>query len=150
MATIIGGNTTNILNCYFQKIFMLWHIRLKIYMWKTKFSFHKQYLFGLLFSRNAKKAYTDQSILQTFLLRLKRNVSQTCKSSSCEKFFLKCVYHWCNLLRRMFFIPYDNWTTLFFIQNYRFPEVWDNRHVAAFFETRVLKEVRILYPLSSQ
>ena len=150
MATIIGGNTTNILNCYFQKIFILWHIRLKIYMWKTKFSFHKQYLFGLLFSRNAKKAYTDQSILQTFLLCLKRNVSQIFKSSSCEKVFLKCVYHWYDLLQRMFFIPCDNWNTKFFIKIYRYPEVWYNRHVAVFFLTRILKEIRILHPLSPQ
>ena len=32
-------------------------------MWKTKFSSHKQYLFGLLFSRNANKTqkYIKQS-----------------------------------------------------------------------------------------
>ena len=46
------------------------------------------------------------------------------------------------------FIPCDNWKALFFIQIYRFPEVWHNRHAAAFFQTSVLKEVRILYPLS--
>ena len=33
---------------------------------------------------------------------------------------------------------------------YCYQEVWDNHHVAAFFETNVLKEVRILYPLSPQ
>ena len=50
----------------------------------------------------------------------------------------------------MFFIPYDNWKTLFFMQIYRKPVVWCNRHVVAFFEASVLKEVRILYPLSPQ
>ena len=50
----------------------------------------------------------------------------------------------------MFFISCDNWKTFFFIQTYRYPEVWCNRHVAAFFETSVLKEVRILYLLSPQ
>ena len=50
----------------------------------------------------------------------------------------------------MFFIPYDNWKTLFFIQIYHYPEVSYNRNVAAFFETIILKEVRILYPLSPQ
>ena len=39
-----------------------------------KFSSHKQHLFGLLFSRNVKKTHTDQSILQTFLLSLKRSL----------------------------------------------------------------------------
>ena len=61
------------------------YIRLNIYIWKTKFSFHKQYLFGLLFSINAKKTHTGQSIIQTFLLPLRRNVSQTYKSSSWKK-----------------------------------------------------------------
>ena len=34
---------------------------------------HKQYLFSIFYSRNAKKTRTDQSILQLFLLCLKRN-----------------------------------------------------------------------------
>ena len=42
-----------------------------------KFSSHKHYLFGLPFSRNAKKTHTDKSILLTFILCLKRNVSET-------------------------------------------------------------------------
>ena len=75
---------------------------------RIEFSSHKQYLFGL--------AHTDQSILQTFLLHLRRNVSQTLKSSSWKKVFPRCVYHGYDLLRRIFFIPYDNWKIFFFIQ----------------------------------
>ena len=56
-------------------------------MWKTKFCSHQQYLVGLLFSRNVKKVHTDQSILQTFLFCLKRNVSQVFDSSSWKKSF---------------------------------------------------------------
>ena len=56
-------------------------------MWKTKFSSHKEYLFDLLFYRNAKKAHADQSILETFLLSLKRNVSQTFKIAAAKKYF---------------------------------------------------------------
>ena len=41
----------------------IWHIRLKIYILKTTFPSHNQYLFGLIFSRNLKKACTDQIIL---------------------------------------------------------------------------------------
>ena len=37
-------------------------------MWKTKFTSHKQYLFGLPILRNTKNAYADQSILQNLLL----------------------------------------------------------------------------------
>ena len=50
----------------------------------------------------------------------------------------------------MFFIPCDNWKTFFFIQTYSYPEVSYNHHAAAIFKTSVLKEVRILYPLSPQ
>ena len=109
----------------FQNKFTLWHIRLNIYIWKTKFSSHKHYLFGLLFFRNAKKTCTDQSILLFY-----------------SDFF---IYHGYNLLRLMFFIPRDNWKIIFLIQSYRYPEVWCNCHVAALFETSILKKVSILY-----
>ena len=74
----------------FQNKLTLWHIRLNIYIWKTKPSPHKQSLFDLLFPRNAKKTHTDQSILQTFSLCLKRHVSHTFISSSCKNVFPKC------------------------------------------------------------
>ena len=102
--TKIDGNTTKTLNCYFFKKFTFQRIRLNIHIWKTKFSSRKHYLFGLLFPRNAKKIHTDQSILLTFLLCLKRNVWQTLKSSSCKKVFPKCVYHGYNLLRCFLFL----------------------------------------------
>ena len=101
----------------------LYHIRLNICIQKTKFSSHNQYLFGLLFSRNAKKTCTDQSILWTLLLGLKRNASQTFKSKSCKNVFPKSVYHWYNFVPWMFFIPCDNWNTFFlykFIITHRF------------------------------
>ena len=44
-------------------------------------------MFGLLFSRNSKKTHTGQSISQVFSPYLKRNHSQTFKSSSWEKLF---------------------------------------------------------------
>ena len=43
-----------------------------------------------------------------------------------------------------------NWKNLYFIQAYRYSEVVLNHHVFAFFKTSVLKEVRILCPLSPQ
>ena len=51
--------------------------------------------------------------LQVFLFCLKGNVSQTFISSSWKKVFPKCIHHWYNLLRRMFFIPFDNWKHYF-------------------------------------
>ena len=67
-------------------------MKLKIYIRKIKFTFNKQYLFGLLFSRNAKKTHTDQYILRAYLLCLKKTVSQTFKSNSCKKVILQeCI-----------------------------------------------------------
>ena len=83
--TKIDGNKTNISNSIFQNKFTFWHIRLSIYIWKTKFSSHKKYFFGLLFLRNAKKTHTDQSILQSFLFCFSRSILQTFKSSRAAK-----------------------------------------------------------------
>ena len=50
----------------------------------------------------------------------------------------------------MFFIPYDYWKALFFIKVYRYSEGFSCRHVVAFFETSVLKEIRVLcYPCNN-
>ena len=45
---------------------------------------------------------------------------------------------------RMFFIPYDNWESLTFIKIHRYPVVWCDQYIAAFFETSVLF-ISILY-----
>ena len=50
----------------------------------------------------------------------------------------------------MFFNTCDNFKTLFFIQICLYPGHFCNHYVVAFFETSVLKEVRILYLLSPQ
>ena len=73
--------------------FTHWHIRLNIHIWKTKSSSDKQYLLGH-FWRNAMKTDTDQSIRHAFLVCLKRNISQTCKSSKS----FQVVYHGQNLV----------------------------------------------------
>ena len=67
--TKIGGNRTNILNCYFSKyMYTLAHQTIYLHM-ENYITSHKQYFFGLLFSRNAKKTDAHQSILQTFLIQ---------------------------------------------------------------------------------
>ena len=50
----------------------------------------------------------------------------------------------CNLLRWIFFIPCDKWKTLFFSKSFWLPQDFFNHHFAVFFETSVLKQVRIL------
>ena len=51
----------------FQNKFTRWHIKLSVYQCKNKSTSHIQYLFGHLFSRNAKKTHADQMIVQVFL-----------------------------------------------------------------------------------
>ena len=105
--------------------FTLFQIKPNIYIWKTKFDFHKQYLFCLLTSRNAKKTRTDHSIPLVFLLCLKRNDLQTLKSGSCKISFLQCVRYWYNLLRWMFLILCDTWKTLLFVKVYRYSDTFE-------------------------
>ena len=45
-----------------------------------------------------------------------------------------------DLLRSMLFIPFDNWKSILFVKVFRY----FSRHIVAFFETSILKEVRIL------
>ena len=45
-----------------------------------------------------------------------------------------------SLLRKMFFIPCDNWKTLCLIKYNPYPEVLFNSHVFVFFETTDLKQ----------
>ena len=54
-------------------------------------------------------------------------------------------YHECFLFRVL-----TGRHSFFAIQTCRYPDVSCNRHVAALFETSVLKDVRILNPLSPQ
>ena len=63
---------------------------------RAEFTYHKQYLLALFFSRKVKKT---QSILQYFLFSLKRKDSQTLNSNNCKKCFQQCVCYWYNLRR---------------------------------------------------
>ena len=59
------------------------------------------------------------------------------------------IIFWCMSFRWTFFIAFDSWKTLFlkkFVVTLRF---FCNRHVFAFFETGVLKEVSVLRHLHS-
>ena len=76
-------------------------IRLNIYIWRNKFSSHQQYLFGFFFTRNAKKAHADQSILQSFLLYLKKTCHKPLNIAVARISFPSVYYHWQNLLRLM-------------------------------------------------
>ena len=49
----------------------------------------------------------------------------------------------------MFFIPCDNWKTLFIIKVHHYPELLFDLHVLAFFETSEMKEVHISFFIST-
>ena len=91
-----------------------------------------------------KKTNTDQSTLLVFLLCANRNESQTFKSSSYQFLFLQCVDSRCKLPWWIFFIQCDNSKTLILIKKLSHFQDFFNRHVVAFFETSVLKEVCVL------
>ena len=101
----------------------LCHIKPNIYIQKTKFVSHKQYLFHFLTSRNAKKTLTDESIPRVFLFCLKRNDPQIFKTDSCKNPFLQCICYCHELLRLMFFILCDTLKTLLFIKICRYSEI---------------------------
>ena len=141
-ATKIGKNRTNILKLLFFTINL--HFATSNQMFTYRKASHKQYLFRLLTTRNAKKTWTDQSIPRAFLLCLKRNDPQTFKSGSCKNPFLQCVRYWYNLLQWMFFILYDNWKTLLIMKNNRYSEIFVSAMLLL-----SLKEVRILCVIST-
>ena len=60
-------------------------------MKKTNFTSHKSYLFGLLFSRNTKKAHADQNILQCFYSLLKERTHKRSKEAAAKTFSPVCM-----------------------------------------------------------
>ena len=126
-----------------------WHfdVRLNMYIWKTKFSSLNQYLFDLLLLKKCREdSYRPKYTCYSFWIETSH---KHLKVAPAKKISPKCVNHSYKLLWWMLFIPRDNWKTLFF-KICCCQEVWRNRHVILFYETSVLKEVHILYPLSPQ
>ena len=113
-------------------------------MQEIKFTSHKQYLLGLLFSTKVKEDSYRPKYTSGFLICPNLNDSQTFKSSSCENFFLQCVCYRCNLLRWMFFVPCDNWKTLFFLKVCRYCEIFSTAILSFSLKQVFLKEIRIL------
>ena len=106
------------------------HIKLKIYIWKTKCTSNKQYLFGSVFSRNAKKTHAYQNIQQFFSFLIqqiicysvwKKRLCKTWNIAAGEKLFSSqfvcSSYHW---LQWMFCIP----SNTFFKKVYCYSEIF--------------------------
>ena len=76
----------------FQNKFTRWHIKLSVYQCKNKSTSHIQYLFGHLFSRNAKKTHADQMIVQVFLaLSEKKHLTNLQKKKLRKTFSQVCM-----------------------------------------------------------
>ena len=148
-ATKIGKNSTNILKLlvFMINLHFVTSNQISTYR-KLKLSLTGSIYFVFLPLEMLKETRTDQSISRVFLLYLKRIDPQTFKRSSCKNSFFQCICYCYNLLRWMF---------LFFMITGRhcfscsLSLLWDflKRHVAAFFEASVLKEVRILCVIST-
>ena len=117
-------------------------------MQEIKFTSHKQYLFGLLFSIKVKEDSYRPKYTSSFLICLNLNDSQTFRSSSCKNFlppvcivdatcFDECfLFH--VITGKRYFFQQVIFTVRFFQPPY-----------CRFLKASVLKEVRILYYLQN-
>ena len=90
----------------FQNKFTLQHIKINIYIQKTKFTSH-EHLLNLVFSRNANKTHTDQSMLRSSRLEVFckkgvfRNLTKFTGKLLCQSLFFNKVAGWgCNLIKK--------------------------------------------------
>ena len=80
----------------FQNKFTLQHIKINIYIQKTKFTSH-EHLLNLVFSRNANKTHTDQSMLRSSRLEVFckkgvfRNLTKFTGKLLCQSLFFNKV-----------------------------------------------------------
>ena len=65
-----------------------------------------------------------------------------------QKNFLQCVCYRCNLLRWMFFVPCDNWKTLFFLKVCRYSEIFSTA-ILPFSLKQVFWKKSVFYGLNS-
>ena len=105
------------------------YFNLNIYIWKSKFTSHKQYLFGLVFSGNAKKTLQSK-VYYNFLYSVWKEATHIAsKVAIAKNIFLQFVFSLYNLLQKKFFIPLDNWKILFWTKICFYPKVRCNYHV---------------------
>ena len=94
-------------------VFTLGHIRLNIYVWKTKFSSHK--LFGVLFSMNIKSPIQSKAHYNFFYSVWKETSHKPLKVAAAKKSFqVFFPFYWYNLPEWMFFIGCYNSKTFWY------------------------------------
>ena len=131
----MGGNTANILNCYFWAKFTFWPIKLSTYMLEMKYTSDKQYLFGLHFYMKVTEDSYRATYTWSFLICPIRTTHKPSKVAAAKKFFLEwCICWRCNLLRWMCFVPCGNWKTLLFLKVFHQCEIFSTVIFPVFFK----------------
>ena len=98
-----------------------------------------------LLSRNIKRIHTDQ-IIAMFCDSIWKVTTHKPSNAAVAKNFFSSVQV---IATNFFNFPFDDRKTLFIIKIYCDPDIFFNCDVLVFFETSVLKEVRILHYLRS-
>ena len=86
----IGENSQHFKAAVFHNESTLCHVKPNIYVEKTKFSSHNQYLFRLLSSRNAKRI-EQTKVYHTFFYFVSTKKWPTNLCGSCKNPFLQCM-----------------------------------------------------------
>ena len=121
-ATKQGKTQPTFWTAIFHDKFTLWYIKLTTYIHKNRFTSHKKYLFGIIFSENPKKSHTNQIYYKFFYSAWREATHKPSKVATAKKFSLLCL-SLLQLTSINVFIPCDNWKTLFFIKVYRYRQV---------------------------
>ena len=132
---------------FFQNKFILWHIKLKIYIWKNKFASLKQYLFGPLFLV-IQRWLVQIKVYYKFLTLPERKYLTNFQKQLLQKSFCAFVCYICTTSFAECFLPMWWLKDVIFYTSSSLPRGFLLLKHVAFFETSVLKEVRVLFPLS--
>ena len=97
----------------FQDKFKLWHVKLTIFIKKSKFSSYRQYLFALLFSEKPKKTRTHRPKYTTSFLLWRETINKLSKVATVKNIFPSPYVIGTTCFEKMFFIPCNNWKTVF-------------------------------------
>ena len=117
----IGENSTNFLNCYFSnKILILIHQTKYLHVGNQIYFTRAVFTWSYLLYKSKEDSYRPKYTL-IFLLCPNRNDSRTFKTSSCKKNVSPDATCF---VRQMFFVPCDNWKTLYFLNVCRYFEIF--------------------------
>ena len=109
----------------------------------------KSIFWSSLLEKGKEDSYRPMYTTSFFTLPEKKCLANL-KMAQLQKTFPQVCISSIKLASMNVFSPCDNWKTLFLYKFSVYPEVWCSRHVPAFFETSLLKEVCILCPLPPQ